>query len=202
MNKRQQIIAMAKQASEPLCPRHIATTLNCSLAHVRNVLWAAGIEFKRDVAKSNGKYAGVGHSFDSGDSALIKALLDSGESMQSIADKWGVTLLQLILHCEQQGINIPGQTFNNELAQKVLQLRATGLAKVRIAKGLSVCIDYVRKIIDTNIKDDHLSRHIARIERVTNCAKQRNMTAKAACQFLGIELSNYGYSRWILKKSR
>lgn len=149
--------------------------------------------------------------FDLGDDSLIEQLIESGESMQSIADKWEVTTDKLKTYCKRKGITIPNVwRYSAEQARRKRVMVEAGLhqsATVRkimrmhssysvrdIAEKVGCSVEYVRRMLDVHVKGEINNRHSQTVSAVQQLANSKDIPLSEACESLGIKYNSYCYS--------
>jgi hypothetical protein len=148
--------------------------------------------------------------FDVGDDLLIEQLLQSGEKMKSIANKWDVTVAQLEGFCKRNAIEYPKKPKNHKLAQamrrkseagehksptilKILAMRADHEPE-QIAVAVRRSVAFVLRMIDVHTQEDKQARHRATVSNITDMSKRHGVPLLAACEMLGLKYSAYCYA--------
>lgn len=157
--------------------------------------------------------------FDHGDDTLIEELIKSGESLESIADKWdlrdeetgNLNVDILRTYCKRKGITIPkkkpAKPRGNDMRQavergehksptvnEIVRLTKAKVKPEKIAASLGKTQRYVERIIDVFCKGDNKARHRNRYYAVNQFSKEFRVPLKDAARMLGTNYSAYQYS--------
>lgn len=151
-------------------------------------------------------------AFEHGDDTLIEELIKSGESLESIADKWDVAVSKLCTYCKRKGISIPNRKAESaKRAQAVRQAAERGehispvVAEIlRLSKGCSIDEisalvkknkHYVARIISVHKTKQAASHHTDRVNMVNQLCAKHDINRTAACQMMGISYGAYKFSK-------
>jgi transposase len=139
--------------------------------------------------------------FESGDEALVKALLADGMTPSEVASKWGVHICNLKRFCAKHNIEIrTSDQIELAVVDKIVKMHSSHAVDV-IARIVNRSEKRVREILKTYCSEKYVAKHISRRNAVVQLSEAKGLSLSEACKALGISYGEFDYSRRIANKA-